>query len=275
MRITPSRAACGATITGVDLSKPLQHATIAAIRAAWLEHCVLAFPDQTMSDDDLERFTLAFGAFGQDPFIAPLPGRAHVLEVRREADEKTPVFAESWHSDWSFLPTPPAATILYGIEIPPAGGDTMFANQYAAYQTLSSAMKENLSGLWAYHSAARGYAKDGLYGENDKGRSMAIRPSDEAKKKYKHPIVRTHPETRKPALFVNMGYTIEVEGMGAEESWALLLQLFQHQIRDEFVFAQRWTPGQLVMWDNRCVIHRATGGYEGHRRILHRTTVAG
>jgi taurine dioxygenase len=275
LNIVPSGGACGATIRGVDLAKPLSRDVIAAIRTAFLAHQVLAFPDQDMTDDDLERFTLAFGSFGEDPFIAPIPGRAHVLEVRREADEKTPLFAESWHSDWSFLDTPPAATILYGVEIPPVGGDTLFSNQYAAYEALDDATKQKLDGLMGVHSARRGYARDGLYGDGDKGRSMAIRPSDAALKTRLHPIVRRHPETGRTALFANMGYTIGVDGMNDEDATALLWPLFKHSIKDEFVFAQSWTPGQLVMWDNRCVNHRATGGYEGHRRVLHRTTVAG
>jgi taurine dioxygenase len=275
MRVTPSGAALGAMITGVDLAQSLSPETVAAIRTAWLEHGVLAFPDQSLTDDDLERFTLAFGSFGEDPFIAPIEGHAHVLEVRREADEKTPIFAETWHTDWSFLPKPPAATILYGIEIPPVGGDTLFSSTTAAYAALAPEMKARLKGLHGVHSAARGYAKDGLYGENDMGRSMRIRPSDEAKKRQSHPVVKHHPETDEPALFVNMGYTLAIEELPEEEGWPLLIELFTHQMKDAFVFAQSWTPGQLVMWDNRCVNHRATGGYEGYRRVLHRTTVAG
>jgi taurine dioxygenase len=275
MRVTPSGAALGATVTGVDLSQALSPQTVADIRAAWLRHGVLAFPDQNLSDDDLERFSLYFGRFGQDPFIAPIPGRTHILEVRREAAETTPIFAEVWHSDWSFLPTPPAATILYGIEIPPVGGDTLFSSTTAAYQALTPDMKTRLAGLHGVHSAARGYSKEGLYGENDKGRSMSIRPSDEAKKRQSHRVVKHHPETDEPALFVNMGYTVAIEDLDEAEGWPLLIELFTHQMKDEFVFAQRWTPGQLVMWDNRCVNHKATGGYEGYRRVLHRTTVAG
>jgi taurine dioxygenase len=244
------------------------------IRQAWLAHQVLAFPGQAMDDDALERFTRAMGTFGEDPFIAPIPGRTHILEVRREADETTPLFAETWHSDWSFLQVPPAATILLGLAIPPVGGDTLFANQYAAYEALPAAMKARIDGAMAYHSAARGYARDGLYGDKDVGRSMSIRPSDKAKNRQLQPMVRTHPETRRKALFVNMGYTTAIEGMAEDEGWALLLELFQHQMKDEFVLRQKWSPGMLLMWDNRCVTHRATGGYEGHRRILHRTTVA-
>lgn len=277
MRITPSGQACGAAVTGVDLCGPLDAALIGAIRAAWLAHLVLAFPDQPLDDDGLERFTQAFGSFGEDPFIAPLPGRRHVLEVRRNADETTPLFAETWHSDWSFLDAPPAATLLHGRVIPPVGGDTLFANQYAAYDALADDLKAQIEGRSAWHSAARGYAPDGMYGDGDQkaGRSMAIRPSVEARKRRLQPMVRTHPETGRKALFVNPGYTVGVDGMGEEEGWALLVQLFQHQIEDRFQYRHAWAPHMLVMWDNRCLLHRATGGYEGHARVLHRTTVAG
>jgi taurine dioxygenase len=264
-------------VTGVDLSAPLPPDVIAGIRTAWLSHQVLSFPDQRMGDDALARFTQALGRFGEDPFIAPIDAHPHILEVRREADETTPLFAETWHSDWSFLPTPPSATILLGLEIPPVGGDTLFANQYAAYDALPASAKTRIEGRNAWHSAALGYARDGAYGDKDQaaGRSMRIRPSDEAKKKHAHPIVRTHPETGRRSLFVNMGYAIGIEGMADSDARPLLWELFQHQMRDEYVYRHVWRPGMLVMWDNRCVNHRATGGYEGHRRVLHRTTVAG
>ena len=130
IRVEPSGQACGATVTDIDLSKPLKPDDVAGIRAAWLKHHVLAFPDQHMSDDDLERYTMAFGGFGDDPFIAPIPGRSHIIAVSRRADETSPLFAENWHSDWSFQARPPAGTCLYGITIPPIGGDTLFANQH-------------------------------------------------------------------------------------------------------------------------------------------------
>lgn len=277
MRVEPSGQACGATVTGVDLSGPLDASLIGAIRAAWLEHQVLAFPDQPLDDDGLERFTRAFGSFGEDPFIAPVPGRQHVLEVRRNADETTPLFAETWHSDWSFLTPPPAATVLHGRVIPPVGGDTLFANQYAAYEALADGLKAKIDDASAWHSAGRGYAPDGMYGDNDQklGRSMTIRPSVEARKRRLQPMVRTHPETGRKALFVNPGYTIAIDGMDEEEGWALLVEIFQHQTEERFQYRHAWTPDMLVMWDNRCLLHRATGGYEGYDRVLHRTTVAG
>ena len=130
LETTPSGQACGATVRGVDLTRPLDPGTIAEIRKAWLGHQVLAFPDQKMTDEDLERFTQYFGPFGDDPFIAPIAGHPHIIAVQRAADETAPIFAESWHTDWSFQQRPPAGTCLFGITIPPKGGDTLFANQY-------------------------------------------------------------------------------------------------------------------------------------------------
>jgi taurine dioxygenase len=275
LRVTPSGNPCGASVEGLDLRQPISADLAAELRGIWLEHQVLAFPDQPIDDDGLERFALAFGEFGEDPFIAPIPGREHVLEVRREPDETAPIFAETWHSDWSFLPRPPSATILHGRIIPPVGGDTLFSNQYAAYNALDETMKARLGGLKAIHSAAPAYAPDGQYGERDKGRSMDIRPSEAARARQAHDIVRIHPETGRKALYVSPGYTVGIEGMERDEAWPLLLALFRHQAQPRFVHRQAWRADMLVMWDNRCLNHMATGGYQGHRRVLHRTTVAG
>jgi taurine dioxygenase len=196
-----------------------------------------------------------------------------VVEVRREADETTPVFAEAWHSDWSFLDPPPAGTLLYGHVIPPVGGDTLFANQYAAYDALSGAMKSRIANLRGIHSARRGYAPSGMYGERDRGRSMAIRYSESAMATQLHPLVRRHPETGRPVLFVNMGYTIGIEGMAETEATALLMELFTHQCKPEFIYRHQWSTGLLTLWDNRCLLHAATGGYQGHRRLLWRITI--
>jgi taurine dioxygenase len=272
--VKPSGQACGASVNGVDLSKPLAPNDVADIRAAWLKHHVLAFPDQQMTDDDLERFTIAFGGFGNDPFIAPIPGRSHVIAVKRLADERSPLFAENWHSDWSFQARPPAGTCLYGITIPPVGGDTLFANQHAALDAMPAAMRKLLEGRMAIHSAKRAYAPEGAYGEKDKGRSMDIRPSREAGAIQLHPLIRRHPETGREGLFSCFGYIIGLEGMPEAESTPLLLELYKWQGREEFQYRHKWRPSMLLMWDNRSVLHAATGGYDGYDRILHRTTIA-
>jgi taurine dioxygenase len=277
INVVKSGQACGATVTGADLTASLDTKTVAEIRAAWLEHHVLAFPDQAMTDDDLERFTLAFGGFGDDPFIAPIDGRDHVIAVERRADETAPLFAENWHSDWSFQATPPSGTCLFGVQIPPMGGDTLYVDQHAALDAMPADLRARLEGKMAVHSARGGYAPDGTYGADDQAtdRSMDIRPSDEAMATQLHPIIREHPETGRLGVFSCIGYIIGIEGMADDAARELLFELYAWQTRDEFQYRHVWQQDMLTMWDNRSVLHRATGGYDGHHRLLHRTTIAG
>ena len=153
LSVVASDQSCGAEVRGLDLSRPLAKEQVATIREAWLQHLVLSFPDQQLTDDDLERFTLYFGPFGDDPYIAPIPGREHVIAVKRSADETTSIFAEQWHTDWSFQATPPQGTCLYGITIPPQGGDTLFANQVSALEQMPATLRQRLEGKQAVHSA--------------------------------------------------------------------------------------------------------------------------
>jgi taurine dioxygenase len=275
LEISPSGQACGATLRGLDLAEPLTDALVRQVRAAWLEHHVLAFPAQQIDDDDLERFTGYFGPFGDDPFIAPIPGREHVIAVERRAEEQAPLFAEAWHSDWSFQTQPPIGTCLLGLTIPPQGGDTLFANQHAALDAMPGALRKKIEGLRAVHSARGGYAPDGLYGENDAAsdRSMDIRPSKEAMALQLHPLIRRHSETGRASLYSCLGYIIGIDGMEDEAALELLMELYAWQTREEFLYTHQWAEGMLIMWDNRCLLHRATGGYEGFDRLLHRTTI--
>jgi len=274
IEVTEAPAPCGAFIRGPRLNEPLTAEQIAAIRAAWLKHQVVVFPDQSLALEDLERFAATVGPFGVDPYFRSVPGHPHVAQIRREANETSTLFAESWHSDWSFLPSPPAATLLYGNVIPPVGGDTLFANQYAAWETLPKGLRQAVEGRKGIHSARNGYSRQGAYGEKDQGRSMAIRFDDSALATQLHPIARVHPETGRTALFVSPGYTIGIEGMPEDEARAILLELFAHQSAEAMVYRHRWAEGMLVMWDNRCIVHAATGGYQGYARLLHRITVA-
>lgn len=273
LNVTPSEQACGASVTGIDLTKPLSDDQVAEIRRLWLDHHVLAFPDQKLTDDQLEAYTLQFGPFGDDPFIAPIPGREHIIAVKRTANETAPIFAETWHTDWSFQVTPPAGTCLYGITIPPSGGDTMFTNQHAALDAMPADLRDQLEGKMAIHSAKGAYSPKGFYGEQDKGRSMDIRPSDEADATHTHPVIRAHPETGQLGLFGCAGYITGFEGMNEEASNDLLMELYRWQTRPEFQYRHKWQNDMLVMWDNRSVLHMATGGYKGHDRLLHRTTI--
>lgn len=274
MIVEPSGGPCGATVRGVDLAGDLDVALIADIHTAWLTHKVLAFAGQRMDDDALERFSLAMGEFGDDPFFDPIEGRQNIAAIMREADETSPLFAEQWHSDWSFMAQPPKATCLMAVEIPPVGGDTLFCDQAAAFAALPEARKQELRAVKAVHSARRGYAPDGLYGESDTERSMAIRPGEAAMATHTHPLIKPHPETGEEVLFCSISYTIGFEGMDEAGAMALLMELHQWCEQDRFHYRHKWEPDMLVMWDNCCLNHKATGGYEGHRRELHRTTIA-
>lgn len=274
IQITPSGQACGAVVTGVDLAEPLLDEEVALLRTAWLTHHVLSFPQQQLDEDQFEAFALQFGRFGRDEFFGPIPGRQHIAAIKREAEDTNPLFAESWHSDWSFQSEPPAATCLYGLDIPPVGGDTLFANQHLAWEAMPAELKQKFRDKIAIHSAVLGYAPDGPYGDKQRRGSMDIRPSAEAYKTQNHPLVRPHPESGKPGIFgAPFAYIVGFEGLSEEEAKPLLLELNAWQTREAFIYRHQWHTHTLVMWDNRSVLHRATGGYEGYRRELHRITI--
>lgn len=275
MKITPSNQDFGAQIDEVDLSQPLSGEQAKAIREAWLKYHVISFPKQRLSDDDLERIPSYFGRLGNDPFIQPVKGRKHVLAIARTADETSPIFAEGWHTDWSFKAEPPIGTCLYGITIPPHGGDTLFADQHRALSTMPEDLRNKIEGLNAIHSAAVAYAPDGLYGEDDaaNNRTMKIVADDSAYQTFTHPLISPHPETGELRLFGCLGYIIGIQGMDQAESLTLLSELHAWQTQEQFIYQHKWQAGTLVMWDNRSVLHRATGGFEGYARLLHRTTI--
>jgi taurine dioxygenase len=273
--VSPQPSGFGAEITGLDLTRPLPAETLAEVKQAWARHGVVAFPDQPIDLDALEAFTLQMGGFGEDPFVKPMPGRPNVLELRREPDEKARNFGAGWHSDWSFQPRPPAATLLHSEVVPPVGGDTLFCDAASAYEALSPTMRTMLAPLRAIHSAARPYGTQGAFAKETEKRAMQIITSTEAEKTYAHPLVRTHPVTGRKALFVSPTYTVGVEGLTDPETEALLGFLFAHLTQDRFIYRHRWREKMLLMWDNRCTVHYAEGGYDGHLRVMHRTTVAG
>jgi taurine dioxygenase len=274
LKVTPNPTDFGAEVTGLDLSRPLPPATLAAVKAAFLAHGVLWFPNQPLTHDQLEAFTLQLGPFGWDPYVAPLADRPHILEVRREPDEKTSPFGGAWHSDWSFQETPPSATLLHAKIVPPVGGDTLYADGVAAYEALSPAFRRLIAPLRAIHSAGRPYGPKGFYAGEEGRKGMTILPSPEADKTQSQPLVRALDDGRQ-SLFVNPVYTLGVEGFAEAESAALLGFLYKHMTDEAFVYRHRWAPDMLTMWDNRRAIHNAMGGYDGHLRVMHRTTVAG
>jgi taurine dioxygenase len=264
-----------AEVTGLDLSKPLPDEVLAEVRAAWAAYPVLSFPDHRLDPHQLEAFTLQLGPFGVDPFVAPMPGHPNILEVRREASETGIVFGGAWHSDWSFQACPPSATILHAKVIPPVGGDTLYADCSLAFETLPADLREIVLSRNAVHSAALAYGTGGALAKDPNPRAMKILHGEAAHAQQVHPMVRTHPVTGRRALFVNPVYTCGVEGMPSEEGRALLGRLYAHLLSERFVHRHRWRENMLLMWDNRCVVHNAEGGYQGHLRVLHRTTVAG
>ncbi|HZZ87189.1 MAG TPA: TauD/TfdA family dioxygenase, partial [Caulobacteraceae bacterium] len=235
LRIQPNATGFGAEVTGLYLSRPLPAPTLEAVKAAFLAHGVLWFPDQPLTHDQLEAFTLQLGAFGWDPYVAPLADRPHIMEVRRDADEKSSPFGSFWHSDWSFQETPPAATLLHAKVVPPVGGDTLYADGVAGWEALTPAFQAMLEPLKAVHSATRPYGPAGFYAKEEGRKGMKILPSPEADKRFAHPLVRTLDDGRK-ALFVNPVYTIGVEGFSEAEAEALLTFLFKHMTQDAFVY---------------------------------------
>ena len=277
MEITPTGQACGARVAGIDLSQPLDRGTISSIRSAWLEHHVLAFPEQKLSDDDLVRVTNYFGNVGEDPYFVPISKKTPVVALTRRADEQAPVFAENWHTDWSFKQHPPIGTCLYSLVVPPVGGNTGFANQQLALAQMPDDLRQRLENKIALHSAAAAYGPDGTYGEKDQGndRSMKILFSEQANKSEPHPIIAEHPESGAETIFGTVGYIHTILGLEPEDSQQLIMDLYAWQTQEEFQYTHVWEPNMLVMWDNRSVLHKANGGYDGHARELHRLTIAG
>lgn len=276
LTVTPSGQACGARIEGIDLTQEMSDAQIAELRQLWLQYKVVAFPNQPLSPEDLERVARHFGDIGEDPFFGHLPGYPNICAIQRNADEKTPIFAEIFHTDWSFMEVPPAGTALFGVTIPPHGGDTLFADQIKAYEDMPDTLRAKVDGLIAIHSAAMGYAPDGAYGDSDQdnGRSMHIKSSEKARETCPHPMVRTHRETGTTALFSSAAYIQSFEGKTLEDSQALAMELYIHQTQEKFQYRHQWEKDMLVIWDNRSLLHSATGGYDGYDRLLHRVTIA-
>lgn len=275
IEVSPVTGTIGAEISNVDLTA-LDAETVAEIRAAFLEHIVVFFRDQPLDIDQLKAFTRNFGEFGIEPYVKTMTEHPEVIAVVKEADEVNTInFGGHWHSDWSFQEAPPMATILHGQDIPPFGGDTVFNNMYLAYETLSEGMKEIVDPLVAVHSARRPYGTGKSILGNKKRKSMTIIHSEEAHEEVEHPVVRTHPETGRKALFINPVYTIRLKGMSESDSKEILEKLFRHSVNEIFTCRFRWQKNSLAMWDNRCAMHLALNDYDGYRRALHRTTVAG
>ena len=268
-----SKNGIGVEVTDFSLSD-LTEENISFLRSKWVEYGLIVFPKLPLSHDEFKDFALSFGDFGDDPFISSLPDYPNIAEIKRSANEKATPFGGTWHSDWSFMKKPPSATLLHSKIIPPIGGNTLFANTEKSFAALPEEMKNKLRNLKVIHSAKIPYADDGFYALEKEERSMKILPSKEAKATFSHPMVKIHPETNKECLFINPVYTINIEGLSEDESQQLLWELYEHMIQDKFVYEHVWNEDMLIMWDNRTVMHQATGGYDGYDRLLHRITLA-
>ena len=269
LTVTPIAGALGAEIGGVDLAADLDDAVVADVRRIWLDHGVVFFRDQDLTPERFLAFARRIGEPAEYPFVPGIDGHPEIIAVMKLPHE-TVNFGGIWHSDTAYLAEPPMATMLLAREVPPAGGDTMYASMYAAYEALSPAMQELLEPLRAVNSSA--------LADVSKTREDRIRENGEVDDRvYEavHPVVRTHPETGRKALYVNVAHTARFAGMTEEESRPLLQFLFQHQVKPEFTCRYRWQPGSLAMWDNRCVQHNPVNDYHGHKRLMHRITLRG
>jgi alpha-ketoglutarate-dependent taurine dioxygenase len=271
LEIQPIAGALGAELSGVDLGRELDDATIAEIRQALLDHCVIFFRDQAFDAGQHKALARRFGTIFIHPNYYGLQADPEILEIRREPGD-TKVVGEDWHTDTTMMAEPPMGAILYALEVPPYGGDTLFANQYLAYETLSEGMKRVLAGLRAVHSD-RMVAGPAV---NHAGRTTKARADADWHETINvHPVVRTHPETQRKLLYVNYSYTVGFEGMTEEESRPLLSYLMEHGNRPEFTCRFRWTKGAVAFWDNRCVKHLAVNDAQPFRRVMRRVQIAG
>jgi taurine dioxygenase len=270
LKIRKLAGALGAEISGVDLSQDLPDATIAALRAAFVEHQVIFFRDQRLTPEQQVRFGARFGPLNIHPYVAGMADHPEVMEVVKEPHDKVN-FGGGWHSDMSFLERPAIGSILYAVEIPEWGGDTLFASQAAAYEALSPGLKATLDGLNAVHSANREYSASGHSAQ--KRSSMAIAEAEGLAGEYVHPVVLVHPETGRKALYVNPAFTIRFDGWTKRESRPLLEFLFNHCRYEAFTCRFQWAPGSVAFWDNRSVWHFALNDYPGQRRHMRRVTV--
>jgi taurine dioxygenase len=262
--------ALGAEIHGVDLATGLTESLAAQVRQVFLEHQVIFFRDQSLTPGQFLGFAQAMGQPIEYPFVKGLAGYPVIIEVKKLEHERSN-FGGIWHSDTTYLEQPPMGSMLLAREVPPHGGDTLFASQYLAYETLSEGMRKLLAPLVAVNSSAKA---DVSKTREDR---IASDGRAEARKDYEseHPVVRTHPETGRKALYVNVAHTVRFRGMSEEESAPLLQYLHQHQVKPEFTCRFSWQPGSLAFWDNRCVQHNPVNDYHGFRRVMHRITLAG
>jgi len=270
LKIRRIAGALGAEISGVDLSRELSDGVIAAIRQALVQHQVIFFRDQDLTPAQQTAFGARFGPLNIHPYVAGMAGHPEIMEIIKEPQDRVN-FGGGWHSDMSFLERPAIGSILYALEVPDYGGDTLFASQAAAYDALSPGLKATLETLNAVHSASREYSAQGQSAQ--KRSSMSVAEADGMVGEYVHPLVLTHPESGRKALYVNPAFTLKIEGWKTSESKALLDYLFEHSRYEGFTCRFSWRKGSVAFWDNRSVWHFALNDYPGQRRHMRRVTV--
>jgi len=276
VRVRPTGAALGADVEGVDLAGGLAPEGVDAIKAAWGDHLVLRFRGQSLGDDDLMRFSRQFGELDWAPIAATNDapeGREYIMVVSNVVENGQPIgqlgaYEAVWHTDMSYVPAPPMASALYSLEAPPSGGDTGFCNMYLAYDTLPAELRRDVEGRQCRHDASRNSA-----GELRRGFVDAPDPTQVVG--AEHPIVRTHPATGRQALFLGRRPNAYIPGLTLADSEALLDALWAHCTKPEFAWYQQWRAGDLILWDNRCVMHRRDAFDPAARRVMHRTQIKG
>jgi len=272
LQIKPVTGALGAEIEGVNLSKDLDADTVAAIRQALLDHCVIFFRDQDLSATRQKEFAARFGALFHHPYFAGTDDDPAIIRVVREPGDRR-IVGEHWHSDTPHVTEPPMGSVLYGVQVPPYGGDTLFANQYLAYESLSPGLRSMLEGRRALHSDRY---LSGPAQQLNAARATKVRvQNDWTETAHFHPVVRTHPETGRKALYVNRATSVQFEDMTEEESRPLLEYLFQQGCRPEFTCRFRWAPGSVAFWDNRCTQHVAINDTGRFHREMRRVQING
>ena len=271
-----ARSGCGAEVSGIDLARASDD-EISAVRGALAEHGVVFFRDQSLTEDDHIRLAHRFGDINVNRFFAAHPDHPEIAMVAKEPDQADNI-GGGWHTDHSYDAEPAMGSILVARELPETGGDTRFASMYAAYEALSDEMKERLDGLKAVHSARHifGEGPESYYQESDAGGDRIGNASAaDALTDVVHPVVIRHPDSGKPALYVNPAFTLRFEGQTPEESMPLLTELYAHCMKMDFMTQFDWKPGSIAFWDNRSTWHWALNDYAGQRRIMHRITLEG
>ena len=269
--INPTSGSMGAEIQGVDLSTELSDGVFSEIRKTFFEHGLIFFRNQELTPDDHLRFAKQWGEININRFFAKVEGYDQIAEVKKNADQTINI-GGAWHTDHSYDQIPAMGSILLAKETPKTGGDTLFANMYKAYKSLSGGLKRTLESLNACHSSRHVFGAHTGYADASNQR---IGNPDLATQDAIHPVIITHPESKRKALYVNPEFTVNFEGWTEEESKPLLNYLTEHSTRSENITRFKWEPGSIAFWDNRCTWHFALNDYDGEKRLMHRITIEG